>query len=199
MKKQSALFVLLLLVAFATVVNAQSTSDTLKVNPGPKQFRKIVGLNLSPLVTQLIPFNRSDPKEAGPYLLRFKAYGPKGKSAFRFSMGIHIIPDGDDNVDDPQLNLAFGWEKRRSISRRWSYTKGFDFMILAGDLNIPGNKSGEDFVAFAAGPVWGIEYFIERRISVGVEAALVLGFSPSSGTVVFDILPPVGLFLNHYF
>ena len=96
---QNVLFVLLL-AAFATVVDAQSPSDTVKINPEPKQFRKIVGLNLSPLVTQLIPFNRSDPKEAGPYLVRFKSYGPKGKSAFRFSMGIHLIPDGNGDADD---------------------------------------------------------------------------------------------------
>ena len=198
MKKQITLAAFLTL-AFAAVLNAQSDSTKIDLNPGPKQFRKIVGLNMSPLVTQLIPFNRSDPKEAGPFLVRFKAYGPKGKSAFRFSLGLHVIPNGNGDFDDPQFNLALGWERRKSISRRWSYTKGFDFMILAGDLNIPGNRSDANFVAFAAGPLWGIEYFIDRRISIGVEAALIIGFSPDDESVVFDVLPPVGLFLNHYF
>jgi len=190
------IFPILLLSCF---LHAQSAADSLRFQPNVKQFHKIAGLNMSPLVTQLIPFNRASPKEAGPFLLRFKSYGKKGKTAFRFSLGVHLVADSNGDLDDPQVNLAMGWEKRKSISRRWSYTKGFDFMLLAGDLNIPGTAKDENFAAFGLGPLWGIEYMIDRRISIGTEAVLLLGVTLEDGIGVFDILPPVGLFLNHYF
>lgn len=32
--------------------------------------------------------------------------------------------------------------------------------------------------------MWGIEYFFDRKMSIGVEAVLAVGFSPSSDLVV---------------
>jgi hypothetical protein len=159
--------------------------------------RRMVGLNLTPLLTQLVPLNRADPRESGPYLVRFKKYGPLGRSGFRFSMGVRV---GLDEIEEEriQLNLAFGFERRRSISKRWSYTRGFDAMILAGDLATPGTDTAEDAFAIAVAPVWGIEFAIDDYMTVGAEAALALGLAFEEG-VFFEILPPVGVFLQHYF
>lgn len=160
--------------------------------------RRIVGLNMTPLLTQLAPFNRSSPRDAGPYLAHFKWYGPSGKTAFRMSLGFRLRGDEFDlELDDPQLNFAIGWEKRRNISRRWSYTRGFDFMFLAGDQDIPGNDTPfEPFIGF--GPAWGIEWAIDPNITLGTEATLALGFSPDIGPQV-ELLPPVGIYLHYYF
>ncbi len=182
---------------FLPVLTGQSAGDSLR-KPEQPQFRRIAGLNMTPLVTQLIPFNRSNPREAGPFLLRFKRYGQRAKTAFRFSLGLHVVPDDNGDVNDPQLNLAFGWERRRSISRRWSYSRGFDFMILGGAMNVPGTDNTEAFT-FAIGPMYGIEYFLDPRMSIGCEAVLALGFSPDAEGIILEIIPPVGIFLNHYF
>ncbi|HNL38402.1 MAG TPA: hypothetical protein PKH43_04700 [Saprospiraceae bacterium] len=91
-----------------------------------------------------------------------------------------------------------GWEKRRSLGGRWSYTRGFDFVILGGDLNIPGTNQSSETAFLGGGPVWGLEYFIQPRISIGTEASLIVGLVPDFGFAV-DFIPPVGLFLNHYF
>ncbi|MEO6759650.1 MAG: hypothetical protein ABIO24_09370, partial [Saprospiraceae bacterium] len=99
------LFILLFsLIFFQSVLQAQSPTDTLS-KPLIKKYRRIAGLNMTPLVTQLVPFNRSNPREAGPFLLRFKRYGPQYKSAFRFSLGIHLVPDESGDIANPQLNL----------------------------------------------------------------------------------------------
>lgn len=177
--------------------SAQSRADSLPA-PQSQQFRKIIGLNMTPLVTQLIPLNRSNAREAGPFLLRFKTYGRRNRVAFRFSLGVHIVPDENSDFDNPQLNIAMGWEKRRSLGGRWAYTRGFDLLILAGDLNTPGSTQDDETIMLGGGPVWGIEYFFDRRISIGTEATLAMGFSPDIG-VVMQIIPPVGIFLNHYF
>lgn len=198
MKRFAALLTCLFLIHVARSQETLPTPPPEENNP-TFEYRKIVGLNMTPLLTQLIPFNRSNPREAGPYLVHFKKYGLSGKNAFRFSMGIHLVPDDQDELADPQFNIAFGWEKRRSISKRWSYTRGFDFMFLAGDLNVPGVANTEESAAIAFGPVWGIEFAIDRRITIGTEAALALGWSPDSEGFLFDIIPPLGIFLHHYF
>lgn len=190
-----------LLLGLSGVMPAQSHIDSIP-RPELQGFRKNIGLNMTPLITQLVPFNRSNPRQAGPYLVHFKSYGKRNRAAFRFSMGLHLLPDNNGDVQNPQINVAMGWEKRRSLGRRWSYTRGFDFVFLAGDLGIPGTSQNDEVVVLGGGPVWGIEYFIDPRISVGTEAALILGFSPDFdfGPIpVLDILPPVGIFINHYF
>lgn len=193
--KQS--FILFCCLLFGLVdLPGQSVRDSLHT-PNAVRYRRIAGLNMTPLITKLVPFNRSSPNEAGPFLLRFKRYGQRNRSAFRLSMGVHLIPDASGEIADPQISLALGWERRRSLSRHWGFTKGFDFMFLGGDLNIPGVADTED-VTIGLGPLWGIEYFFDQRMSLGIEAVLVVGFS-SSEVVVVNILPPVGIFLNHYF
>lgn len=101
----------------------ESAPDSLR-SPEAARYRRIVGLNMTPLVTQLVPFNRSSPDAAGPFLLRFKRYGSQNKTAFRFSLGVHLTPDDDGEFEEPQIN---GWEKRRSMSKHWGYTRGLRF------------------------------------------------------------------------
>jgi hypothetical protein len=174
-----------------------------QTEPPPKEDtyfkgRRIVGINMTPLLTQLVPFNRSSPRDAGPYLAHFKWYNRTGRTAFRMSIGVRLREDTDVfELDDPQLNFAIGWEKRRNISRRWSYTRGFDFMFLAGDQNIPGSENNFDpLIGF--GPAWGIEWAIEPHITLGTEATLAIGIVPDSGPQV-ELLPPVGIYLHYYF
>ena len=190
---------LLLLCGFALPCAAVfCQNEAPQKNDNYFQGRRIVGLNMSPLLTQLVPFNRSNPRDAGPYLAHFKWYNSTGRTAFRMSLGVRLREsEFDFELDDPQLNFAIGWEKRRNISRRWSYTRGFDFMFLAGDQDIPGNEESFDpFIGF--GPAWGIEWAIEPHITLGTEATLAIGVVPDIGPQV-ELLPPVGIYLHYYF
>ena len=154
------LFLLTLLAILSgTSLLAQTKADSLS-RPEQLGFRKNVGLNMTPLVTQLIPLNRSNPNDAGPYLIHFKTFGPRNRYAFRFSAGFHIVPDANGDLEDPQLSISMGWEKRRSLGGRWSYTRGFDFVILGGDLNIPGTNQSSETAFLGGGPVWGLEYLV---------------------------------------
>lgn len=193
-----ALFLFGGLTLSCAAVFAQTDADApRKSDAAYFRGRRIVGLNMSPLLTQLVPFNRSDPRDAGPYLAHFKWYNSTGKTAFRMSLGFRLRADGDLETDDVQISFAIGWEKRRHISRRWSYTRGFDFMFLGGDQNIPGSDTQfEPFIGF--GPAWGIEWAIEPNITLGTEATLAMGFVPDVGPQV-ELLPPVGIYLHYYF
>lgn len=160
------------------------------------RFRKIVGFNTTPLLAQLIPFNRSNPREVGPYLMRFKRYKPNGR-AFRFSMGINMNFTNDDN--EIGVNFGFGRERRRGFAQRWVYTRGFDFNILLGNINLPGQSTANG-VILGCGPLWGLEYALAPHITVGTETALVMGLSLSDFglNLSFQIIPPVALFVHYY-
>ncbi len=179
----------LLLVFGAEMLPAQSLVRDTSFAQTFRQ-RRSVGLNMTPLLTQLVPFNRSDPRNAGPFLLRFKWNNTARTTAFRMSMGFNLTLDAFDN-ETPQLNFAIGFEKRRSISQRWSYTRGLDLVFLAGDSGIPGNES-EEFGGIGLGPVFGIEYAIAPRITLGTEGMLAIGLP------LLIVIPPVGVFLNYH-
>lgn len=192
--------VLLLLASFTQIplVNGQQSSqDSLLYQKlTVVEGYKIVGLNMTPLLVQLIPFNRSNPRVTGPFYLSTKKY-KKPNAGFRFGIGLDIDPAGDEEGREAFLNLRIGWEKRKAFSQRWAYYGGFDFMFIAGDLNILGAKS-EETGAFGIAPVWGIEYALTEQIYLSTETALFLGidFGAFDAVPRFEFIPPVSLFLN---
>lgn len=157
---------------------------------------KIVGLNMTPLLVQLIPFNRSNPRVTGPFYISTKTY-KKANQGFRFGIGLDVDPAGDEDAEEAFFNIRIGWEKRKAFSQRWAYYGGFDFMLIGGDLNISGTKS-EETGAFGIAPVWGIEYALTEHIYISTETALFLGidFGVFESVPRFEFIPPVSLFLN---
>ncbi len=162
------------------------------------EFRKkyrTVGLNMTPLLVQFIPFNRSNPLVTGPFYIATKRYYKKNL-AVRFGIGLDI----DINQEDVFANVRIGWEKRKVISGRWAYYGGIDLMFIGGDLNIPGTKS-EDSASIGLAPMWGFEFALTKHIKLSTETALFLGINFGDFEVVpkFGFIPPVSVFLNFRF
>lgn len=201
MRRTSTYTVVLFLLAFFTqfpfASGQQTNQDSVLYEKLTRvNGYKIVGLNMTPLLVQLIPFNRSNPRVTGPFYLSTKRY-KKPNTGFRFGIGLDIDPAGDEEGEEAFLNLRIGWEKRKAFSQRWAYYGGFDFMFIAGDLNILGAKSDETG-AFGVAPVWGIEYALTEQIYLSTETALFLGIDFGSFDSVprFEFIPPVSIFLN---
>ena len=175
-----------------TYLSAQGQSDSLAVElPLPYKY-KVTGINMTPLLVQLIPFNRSDPKVTGPYYVTYRRY--KGDKAFRLAFGADLSDADEDGVLS-HINFRIGWEKRKSIHRRWAYTRGWDFFAAFGDLNIPGDKD-TDSARLAFGPTWGVEYNFNQLVGLSVESSLLLGIDAGTGTPVIEFIPPIALYLN---
>lgn len=155
---------------------------------------KMVGLNMTPLLVQMIPFNRSNPNISGPYSLNYRSF--RGNSAFRFGLGAFISDDFFNNDQtSPHFNLRMGWERRKSFYQRWAYSFGLDFFASGGGFNIQNGNNDEDEGSVGMGFVWGTEYFINPKISLSVESQFLVGFLSSDGpTLIF--IPPVALYLN---
>lgn len=181
------------LALFLTVFSAFS-QDSLNTWR-PRLRTTTVGLNTTPLLVQLLPFNRSDPEVTGPYFVAFRFYNSKD-FAFRMGIGWNVTADAELAEDENNhLNFRLGWEKRKGIFKKWTYSAGFDFFLSAGDLNISSDKE-DDSVLFGLGPTWGVDYFINEAISLSIETSLLIGYSPDVGGLQLEFIPPIALYLN---
>ncbi len=153
-----------------------------------------IGLNMTPLLTMLIPFNRSNPKITGPYMMKFHRY--KNNKFFRSSIGVDLADAFNDDEENAHFNVRFGWGKRRLMHDRFALLTSFDITVSVGDLNILGTKD-QDGAKFAVGPTWGMEYGLNDKMNIGIETALLIGVGVGFNTgFVFEFVPPVAIYLN---
>lgn len=176
----------------AAYLPAQGQSDSLPGELNLPYRYNVTGINTTPLLVQLVPFNRSDPKVTGPYYVTYRRY--KDNKAFRMALGADFSDAADEGTLS-HINFRIGWEKRKSIYRRWAYTRGWDFFAALGDLNLPGDKEN-DAARFAFGPTWGIEYNFNPSVFLSIESSLLMGIDASSGIPVLEFIPPVAVYLN---
>lgn len=164
----------------------------------PARFR-VFGLNSTPLLTQLIPFNRSNPRVTGPYHVTFRYYKRTRKgnyNGFRWALGVDLSDVEDEGIQS-FFNFRIGWEKQRRLHPKWNFSSGADIMLVGGDLNIPGDKE-TDAGALGLGPVWGIEYNVSPQFSLSIETALFLGVQfDFFSSIKFEFIPPVALYANY--
>lgn len=178
-----------------TSIYGQTETDISYFAASPKPHR-VIGLNMTPLLVQLIPFNRSNPRQTGPFHIALRKY-TKGDKAYRFGLGLDVDPIGDEEATEAFFNIRFGWQKQKVISGRWAYYGGLDLMLIGGDINIPQSKE-EDSGAVGLAPIWGFEYALTEHIRLSTELALFLGIGIGDFDLLpkFEFIPPVSIFLN---
>lgn len=181
-------FIFLAILLFPALSFAQN--DSLKI----AKKEKVFGINMTPLVMRLVPFQTPSMK-TGPYNFQFKKYGAKGKDAFIFQFGLNVDVMNEDNS---QFNIRMGWEQRKSLTEKWKLVYGTGIMAYVGGLNIPTGPQGNNnnFIltraGFGTGTSVGIEYYPIPQISIATESILFFGM----GTEVIQIVPPIGITLN---
>lgn len=154
---------------------------------------KAVGLNMTPILKQIIPFNRSNPNISGPYFVQFRRIKESGTIA-RSGLGWSLVAD---DFQDPTINLRFGWERRRDFYSRWTYNRGFDFVLSSGGFNVKPGAAFED-VFLGVQFTWGLDYFVLPHISLNLETGLAIGIGNEAAFTTFFI-PPISLNLNYWF
>ncbi|MFK7908449.1 MAG: hypothetical protein AB8B69_25180 [Chitinophagales bacterium] len=149
-----------------------------------KQF----GMNISPLLVQLIPLNRGTIR-TGPYGFNYASINHKNK-VFRLGLGAWI----DDFENDSHLNLRIGIGKLRKISEKWHLMTGWDLMAFGGNLNLPESGTLDDG-GIGIAPFMGIQYYVIPNVCVGTEGAFFMGITANT-PLSFRALPPVGVFVH---
>lgn len=192
MKIRVIIFSLLCLVALG-IDKLHAQTDTLTKY-------KMIGMNMTPLISQVIPF-KTPSTRVGPYNFIYKSYY-KQNTAFRMGLGMNLM-DVVNGRTFIHVNTRIGVEKQKKLYKNWYVNGGLDAIGFAGGFNIPGdvaNTGGINFgsnpdVGLGLGMTMGVEYFFNPRISLSTESMLFLGLR-STTALGFDIVPPIGLFLN---
>ena len=155
----------------------------------------MVSINTTPLLTQLIPFNRTNPLVSGPYNVEFHRYRGNLR-ALHWSLGVFIAEGGNfDLAENAHFNFRIGTEKRWEFSERWTFYRGWDGYLSFGSFNVIGETSNQTTI-IGLGPRWCIEYRITQPISVSIESALVIGLNADFGAPDFRFIPPVAINMN---
>jgi hypothetical protein len=152
---------ILLIISLLVTLNV-SAQDKSEVD---FEKRKEVCLNVTPLLTQFVPFNLSSPDVARNGI-RCKWYG--NKLALRTNLNVIL---NEDEIND--FYLSIGYERRRPIYKKISYTTGWDFFVWSFPTT---NRPFQDQTTLV-GPAkfYGIEYNISPRIFVATEAQVLIG------------------------
>lgn len=160
----------------------------------PERYR-MIGLNTTPLLIQLIPFNHSNPHVAGPFTITFDRFN--GVRSFHTALGFHANIDGIEEDDQNiHFNFRMGTTRRRPLGGRWTYFGGVDIHFSAGGLNLVKTDSDDNSTFVACGPRWGIGYAIDERLLVRTEAVALFGIDFEQGFPIIDFIPPVAVYLS---
>ncbi|MFZ4542632.1 MAG: hypothetical protein ACOYOA_01180 [Saprospiraceae bacterium] len=173
-----------------------STKEVIVVVPAQDTQKKSknytsVGMNMTSLLSRLVPFGNGIPL-AGPTTLMLRRYS--SNRAFRLALGLN----SNLETDRANASLRIGFEKKKELNTKFVFTRGIDAMLSAGSFNIPGFRFSNINSAFFGGLIsFGLEYKLDKQISVGTETLLILGLENENDVALaFKIVPPLALYLH---
>ncbi len=166
--------------------NVYAEEDQYEDDPYYWSYSKEIGINFTPLISKLVPFNLGQ-NEAGRVGLIWKKY--YSKRAFRISLGANIT-ESFQNVGTDFFYLAFGLERRYPITKdkKIAYTSSWDLFLQADE-----NDDGPG-IGLAKG--YGFEYHFTKRIFISTEAQFRIGLGGEFGGPVIEFQLPVAIFVN---
>jgi hypothetical protein len=148
---------------------------------------KEVSLNFTSLLHNFVPFNLGESRP-GVTSIRTKWYGA-GKYALRTSLGF----DGQFNERQPLLYFAIGYEQRRILTRRLSYTSGWDVFIGNNLRNRPPTTFNNSLVAGGVTRHYALEWHFNSRMYMSTDAQVLVG--PIGGAAI-GIIYPTAIYFN---
>lgn len=140
-------------------------------------YHREVGLNFSPLISKLVPFNLGD-SDVGFTNFSFKKYGRK--FGFRINAGIDF--DDEEEENDGFALLTLGFEKRRLITKKVTLATGMDFGLFG---------FFDDDPFFNISTFYGFEYNINEKLFFATEANIQLLMGDG---LQLRVNPPVAIF-----
>lgn len=189
----------LFFIAILFCLSFSATAQEEKWSPDPTYSDNIrhreVLMNLTPLVSQFVPFNASTISKFNVFDFETRRF--KNGRGTRFSLGVNI--NSDFNTTEPNsLYLRFGLIKKRQIAERFHFFRSWDINVVAEDTDFSGRAIGKlGFTGLAVSYSAGLQYEFNKRIAISTEGILFLGLlDVNTGGAKIKFIPPVGLFLH---
>lgn len=182
-----------ILLGFVLLFSIQSIGQ----NSAYTEKVREVSLNMSGLVSQLVPFSPSG-LNTGPFDVTWLS--GRNNTFFRMSLGASLGSQpmtffGGSN-DFGHIAIGIGFTKRRKVYKNWIYESSVLGMAYGGGLNAPNANDPNGFglgvgIGFAPG------YEISNRVRINAEAILFLGLGTNTIQVIF--VPPIAINLKYRF
>jgi len=156
---------------------------------GKRGRMREIGLNMTGIVRQLVPFNRSGEIPLN-YAFTFSRINRAGTGAIRFSLGATSTAVNQDffSFRETSFNLLLGYERRKYIlDTKVGYRGGVHLFANAGI--VPSALPRGAGLAFSQ----GLSYDLGDRINISTEAILYLGGDLG---IFVDFVEPVAIYLN---
>jgi hypothetical protein len=150
-------------------------------------------VNVTPLISQFVPFNASNVSRLGVYDFQYRKL--RNGKGLRWGLGVNIEAF-DNNSPEPQfLALRFGWIKRKQISKHIHFTRAFDINLGAEDIF--SNNRKLNFNGFAPSLSVGFEYAFNETIAISTEGSLLIGLLniDEEGPII-RFSPPISLMFH---
>ncbi len=162
---------------------ALAQSDT----AAQSRFVQYAGVQLNPLIRQVINFNSTTQTTVNPYLLTYSVNERKTGNGIRIGFGININQTTtDDGVTKNQANetdfeIRVGYDKMYRLSKHWELGYGIDLLVNNNnDFTTTTTRSFETDITqvddlnfnYGLGPMAWIRFYATKRILIGTEASL---------------------------
>lgn len=175
------------LLLFFTVAFILPASSQIVVKPRQVIYRELsMGLNSLFQHLPILPLGDSD---LHTYDILYRRQRRHKRSATRFGFsGAFVVGGGGNNTQLlSSFVLRWGRERYNNLFENWTYYTGYDFLIFAEN-----NGGG----GIGTGPIAGLRYDLNERISLSAEGALYLTIGGVNPTVSLSARPPSSLTMN---
>jgi hypothetical protein len=144
-----------------------------------KTYRHELGLNTTLLIKQVFSFN-SNNIPFSPYLVTYR-YTLNKKARLRAGAGIlaQKTTFTQEDIDKRfsksyNLDFRFGIEKQAALTDRWKAYYGVDITYTYNETLSESSfgSFNNQVKGFGAGPIAGIQFYLNKRISLFAEASL---------------------------
>jgi hypothetical protein len=134
-------------------------------------FPRQVGFDVTNLLSQFLNFSSSSSFNNPDYFISFKKLKNDKINRMGLGLAFEIEGQGAGTSSDVLVNFRAGREKQINFMNRWRFSYGFDFKTNFSYRNIGNTDVSRTQLGLGGAPIFGLEFFINPRLSLSTEAA----------------------------
>jgi len=189
---------ILLLIFFTTLIFNSNTAFGQDEDSILNEKYSEFGINVTSFVNEFISLNNNN-SDVGKYMVTYKYHF--GKKAFRLGLGGRFSQMDDEtegggnrSTKHNVFDIRVGYEIKNKISSRWAYYVGIDGVFgwnefTSTTFNFDQVEIKNTLTSFGGGPIMGIQFFINPKISLATEGGLFFVTDTSREMEKFSINP----------